>query len=442
MKNLREPLYWTIFITYEELLFSTLIFGKIPQTALWIIMLSMPFAITLNIITGILKRKANMVLTYLLSFGVCFIVGAQLVYYKIYEAIISFYSIANGGQVAEFITTILDVMKQNFVGLLLIFVPFIILIILHITKILGFERNSKKEALIKIISVLLIHIIGLICINTIQTEGIYSNKNLYYNIHVPKITTNRMGLYTSMKLDLARLIFGFEEQIEIPVSAIPEDAIKKEIKYNITDIDFDTLIAKEENETIKNMHEYFANQIPTEQNEYTGMFKGKNLVVFVAEGLSDVAIREDVTPNLYKLYKEGFQFDNFYTPLFPVSTADGEYMTDTSLIPKEGVWSIYKVRNNYMPYSYANVFEKIGYTSNSYHNHTATYYDRDQYLSAMGYDSYLAVGTGLEDRMNTKLWPNSDYEMIDVTVNDYINNEKFLTYYMTVSGHLNYTTNR
>ena len=59
------------------------------------------------------------------------------------------------------------------------------------------------------------------------------------------------------------------------------------------------------------MHEYFANQIPSEQNEYTGMFKGKNLVVFVAEGLSNVAIREDVTPNLYKLYNEGFQFDDF-----------------------------------------------------------------------------------------------------------------------------------
>ena len=61
------------------------------------------------------------------------------------------------------------------------------------------------------------------------------------------------------------------------------------------------------------------------------MLEGKNLVVFVAEGLSDIAIREDVTPNLYRLYKEGFQFENFYTPLFPVSTADGEYITDTSL---------------------------------------------------------------------------------------------------------------
>ena len=42
----------------------------------------------------------------------------------------------------------------------------------------------------------------------------------------------------------------------------------------------------------------------------------------------------------------------------------------------------------------------------------------------MGYNSYLAVGTGLEDRMDTSNWPNSDYEMVKTTVNDYINNEK------------------
>ena len=251
-----------------------------------------------------------------------------------------------------------------------------------------------------------------------------------------------MGIYTTMRLDLERLIFGFEEKVKIEVEALPTSVTEEKIKYNITNIDFDTAIAEETNETIKTMHEYFANQIPSEQNEYTGMFKGKNLIVFVAEGLSNVDIREDVTPNLYKLYQEGFQFDNFYTPLFPVSTADGEYMTDTSLIPKEGVWSIYRVKGHYIPYSYPNVFEPLGYSSNRYHNHTATYYHRDEYLETMGYNSYLAKGNGLEQRMNTKLWPNSDLEMIDVTVDDYINNDKFLAYYMTVSGHLNYTTNR
>lgn len=440
-KIIKELIYWLAFIIYEELVLSGLIFGAFPKTALMIILLSSPFAIFLSLLTSIFKRKVNVIISYVLTIGLCFVGGAQLVYYKIYEAILSFYSIVNGGQVTEFMTTILDEMAQNWLGLVLIFLPVIILIILHKTKVLKFKKDTKQNILIKMFSIVVVYGIGILCINTINTEGINSNKNLYYNLHVPKVTANRMGIFTAMKLDLERLILGFEENVSIEVNSLPEDAIKEETKYNITDIDFGNLIANETNENIKQMHEYFANQIPSEQNEYTGMFKGKNLVVFVAEGLSNVAIREDVTPNLYKLYNEGFQFDNFYTPLFPVSTADGEYITDTSLIPKEGVWSIYRVQNHYMPYSYANVFKSLGYSTNAYHDHTATYYHRDKYIKTMGYDSYLAVGTGLEDRMNTSLWPNSDYETIEVTTQDYINNDKFLAYYMTVSGHLNYTTN-
>lgn len=113
-------------------------------------------------------------------------------------------------------------------------------------------------------------------------------------------------------------------------------------------------------------------------------------------------------------------------------------MADTSLIPKECVWSIAEIRNNYMPYSYANIFKKLGYSTNAYHDHTSTYYERDKYMPAMGYDSFLAVGTGLEQRMDCNQWPNSDLEMIKVTTDDYIDNDKFLAYYMTVSGHLNY----
>ena len=277
----------------------------------------------------------------------------------------------------------------------------------------------------------------MICINFINAKDIYSNKNLYYNIHVPKITANRMGVITTMRLDLQRFIFGFEDELSIETSS--NKVVSKEKEYNKQNIDFENLIQEEKDETIKEMHTYFSKEIPTTKNEYTGMFKDKNLIVLVGESFSELAIDENLTPNLYKLYKEGFQFDNFYTPVFPVSTADGEYITDTSLIPKEGVWSFLEIDGNYMPYSYANVLEKLGYTSNAYHNHTATYYERNKYIDTMGYNSYLAVGTGLEKRMDTSKWPNSDYEMIEVTMDDYLGNDKFVAYYMTVSGHLNYT---
>lgn len=342
------------------------------------------------------------------------------------------------GQVTEFMDVILDMILRNWYGILLFIIPITALIILHKKKVLNFEKQNLKETLNKIGALIIIQVVAILCVNFINTKDIYSNKNLYYKTHVPKLTAKRMGFLTAMRLDLQRFIFGFEENLVIETSAenIEEN---KEKDYNITNIDFEKLIENEQDETIKEMHEYFKEQEATNKNEYTGMFEGKNLIVLVAESFSSLAIREDLTPNLYKLYKEGFQFDNFYTPVFPVSTADGEYITDTSLIPKEGVWSFKEIVGNYIPYSYANLFENLGYSSNAYHNHTATYYNRDKYIETMGYNSYLAVGTGLEDRMNTSRWPNSDYEMINVTTDDYINNDKFLAYYMTVSGHLNYT---
>lgn len=437
MKKLSLLFYYILFIIYEELTLSCLLFGTFPSNFWLIILFSVPIAVVLNILSSIFKPKVNKIITYVITIFIVILFGAQIVYYSMYESILSFYSIVNGGQVAEFMDVIFDMILRNWYGIVLFVLPIIPLIILHKKKIIDFERQSLKQSLIKVGTVILVQIIALLCVNFINTKDIYSNKNLYYNTHVPKLATKRMGFLTALRLDFQRFVFGFEEELSVNVST--ENSKDLDQEYNVTDIDFDKLIEEEQDEEVKEMHEYFKNQEPSKKNEYTGIFEGKNLIVLVGESFSSLAIREDLTPNLYKLYNEGFQFNNFYTPIFPVSTADGEYITDTSLIPKEGVWSFKEIVGNYMPYSYANLFEKLGYSSNAYHNHTATYYERDKYINTMGYNSYLAVGTGLEDRMDTSKWPNSDYEMIDVTMDDYINNEKFLAYYMTVSGHLNYT---
>ena len=59
---------------------------------------------------------------------------------------------------------------------------------------------------------------------------------------------------------------------------------------------------------------------------------------------------------------------------------------------------------------------------------------RDLSHPDLGY-VYKAVGNGLEI---TESWPESDLEMIDVTTGEYMNEEPFHAYYMTVSGHLEY----
>ena len=450
MKRINNFVLWMFFIIYEEIIFSISVFNSIKSSG-YIILLSAMFAVILHLLTSI-KRKVSIVLSYIFMIIIIGIFIAQFIYYNIYQAIISFYSATNAaGQILQFSTTILETAINKWYIMILFILPIIGLIILHKKDKVKFENVKLQQKLITIIIGLIAQIIALICIISTNTNEIYSSRNLYYNVNAPTISANKFGILTTMRLDLKRLLFGFEERNTLVTGEgtlvkqenIDREIGNKEIQFNSLDIDWNNLINNETNPNITSIYEYMSKQEPSKKNEYTGMFEGKNLIVFVAEAFTDLAIDENITPTLYKLYSEGFQFDNLYTPLFPVSTADGEYMTDTSLIPKEGTWSLEKVEKNYMPYSYANVFEKLGYSSQAYHNHTATYYNRHKYLKGMGYDLYLAKGNGLEKKMNLNNWPSSDLEMIDVTTSDYLKEweEKFLTYYMTVSGHLQYTPN-
>ena len=77
-----------------------------------------------------------------------------------------------------------------------------------------------------------------------------------------------------------------------------------------------------------------------------------------------------------------------------------------------------------------------------------SYYDRYRSHPNLGYDfKAIKLGKGLsEEEWGSQLftvetpdaWPGSDYEMMVGTIGEYINDERFHVYYMTVSGHMNY----
>ena len=161
------------------------------------------------------------------------------------------------------------------------------------------------------------------------------------------------------------------------------------------------------------------------------------MVWIVAEGFSTLAMDPERTPALWKLSHQGFVFDNFYTPLWGLSTSDGEYVTTTGLIPKSGVWSYSLSSENYMPFALGNQFRKEGYSTFAFHNYLYSYYDRDKSHPNMGYD-YYALGQGLELESGNS-FPPSDLEMMEKIVPMFINEDKFSVYCLTVSGHLTYT---
>lgn len=439
MKKLNILIYIFTFIAYEEIIFSMLTIHNVGNILLKTIFLIL---VTLIIDTFIKifkeKHRKTILTVFILSISVVYII--YYIYYQIFENVLSVYSIINGAQTIQFTNVIINNIILNWYGIILLIIPFIAHLVFFKNK-LKFNK-SNIDIIINIIVIIVIYLLSLLMIEvTSNPNEIYSNKNLYYNINNTNYNLNRFGLITTIRLDIQRTIINFKEKSLYTYEN--EEGEKKLInkeKYNVLDIDFQKLIENETNKEIIEIHEYLSKQEPTSKNEYTGIFKDKNLIVIVAESFSELAIREDLTPTLYKMNNQGFNFKNFYTPLFPVSTADGEYLTDTSLIPAEGTWSIEKVAGNYIPYSYPNALKSQGYKTYAYHNYDYNYYNRQEYFKTMGYDNYLAKGNGLEERMSFKEFPASDYEMIKSTVSDYINEDKFIAYYMTISGHIEYDT--
>ena len=264
--------------------------------------------------------------------------------------------------------------------------------------------------------------------------------------YVPVPSARRLGIVPAMALNAKYDVFGAGtqaagadlSQLEIQQASGQDaqtDAARlpgREYGENVMDIAFDL---EEEDAVLQDMNRYFSERQPTSKNEYTGMFEGKNLIYITAEGFSKFLIDEQRTPVLYRMAAEGFQFEHFYTPLWGVSTSDGEFAATTSLVPKSGTWSYTDIIGHEMPFAMGNLFRQRGAQTFGFHNHSYTYYNRDKSMPTMGY-TYYGQGHGLE---LTGQWPESDVEMMEQSVPMYAGEPAFHVYYMTVSGHLGYT---
>lgn len=424
-------------ILYLELIYHLFVFKTFEfKSILFITLFSLLTSLFIDLITSFFNKKLNKWLFIGINAFIYVLFLAQYINFKFYGNIISVYSVFHGGQVFGFFGAIWAVIKENIFRCLLLFIPVSLLFIFH-KKIKSESFNPKilwKKALVLLIT----FIITVLSLNLDTKKSIYTAKNLYYNHHYPNQMAQTFGILTTMRLDLERTISGFEEKT-IEVAETPDKEVNKnpKIEYNVADIDYDSLIKNETNEEIKNIHNYVKSSKPSEKNIYTGMFKEKNLIAIVAEAFSPIAVNKDLTPTLYKLVNSGFVFNNFYTPIYYVSTSDGEYVTLNSLLPKESVWSFSKSSKNYLPYAYGNIFKEMGYTTYAFHDGTYKYYNRHLSHPNMGY-TYKACGNGLEKSMKCKIWPQSDLEMINATYDYYKDSEHFMTYYMTISGHLQY----
>ena len=456
-------------LTLPAYLLASLLFLEVVlrlQTGLPILSIGLVYAtlfagviaLVVHLVASLVPGRSRDVVVGLCLAAVTVLYISQLIYYDIFTTFYTVFSATHAGQVTEFSGDILGKLGEHAGWLLLMAVPLLVFLVSRVRtrarpRVTWGHRAVAAGLLVAFFAV------AVAGINLGDREQ-NSAYDMYYREQHPVASVDRLGLVTTMRVDLQRNLLGFErEQPPPPVVAPPaqtsddgsadepadddapttsgegvEPTEPEALGHNALDIDFEQLADDADSDELRSMHQYFSQREPTAKNEHTGLFEGYNLVFVTAEAYSHLAVDPDVTPTLHTMTHEGFHFTDIYTPLWGVSTSDGEYVATTGLIPKSGVWSMQQSGDNSMPFAMGNQLRRLGYATYAFHNHTYDYYRRDVSHPNLGYD-YQGVGNGLEV---TQTWPSSDLEMIDVTTPEVLAEEPFHAYYMTVSGHLEY----
>lgn len=168
----------------------------------------------------------------------------------------------------------------------------------------------------------------------------------------------------------------------------------------------------------RTFRDFYANKDTTlEENEYTNIFKGKNVLFVHGESIQNFLIDLEVngieiTPNLNKIAHEGLYFSSFYPQISIGTSSDTEFTLSTGLLPS----SSGTVFVNYSNRSYETIqkkFKELGYYTFSMHANAANYWNRETMYKSLGYDKFYAkdsfvvpedvnspdlVGLGLSDK--------------------------------------------
>ena len=448
-------------IYYEELFLKLFCFHSLsPTGALFTFMFSLPAAAALGLLCGGVSPSRGRVLLPLCTLLLSLWLGAQAIYYRLFKTFLTIFSVTKMAMVAgAFGDMAAWEILVNWFPVLMMALPVALSVLLR-KRIVpdgpqtrGLRlRWAAMAAVIQMVSMGIVMLCG---------GGVLSLRYIYTQAAVPALETQYFGMITQTQLEIRRVLFGIQpdepdgdpdggQSSQPPGASGSASSDGTDLPggpdLHQMDIDFDALSAQTDNQDLQLMNQWFSQRQATPENQWTGAFAGKNLVWIVAEGFSSLAMDPQRTPTLWRLSHQGFVFEHFYTPLWGVSTSDGEYVTTTGLIPKSGVWSYSQSSANYMPFALGTQFKKLGYRTMAFHDYLYDYYDRSLSHPNMGYE-YVAMGQGLEpediipaeELAGENSFPPSDQMMMEKIVPMFVDEERFMVYCLTVSGHLNYT---
>jgi len=458
---LGRVLFFPVLFVYLELVFHLFMKTNLRYLPIYLLY-GIAAGLFFTALTMPWRRGVSRLLTKVLAALFTLVYVVEMICKQILQ---SYYPLSTLGTAAEnrltdYIDVIIPTVGRDIPIILVFFLPVILLLIFG-GRVLGFERFDIRFSGLMLAGALVFHLLGLGVVH-LPWKGDLTPKQLYRMDTNIDDQVEQLGLWNMLRLDVKHMLVPVRNELEDDFAGIgnlgegsgfssgdvsgvdPGPVV--DTSPNVMDVDLAKVASETSSEDVRWLANYFDSLTPTKKNEYTGMFKGYNVIQLVIEGFSGYVIDPELTPTLYKLTHEGFVFHNYYTPLHFTSTSNGECQTLLGLYPKNGNPITMKRTGELGTNCYFSLAQQLGregYEVLGYHgnydmygrlvSHTNLGYDWRQYQS----------GLNLEMGETKPLWPQRDSYVVEASVDDYINSDKpFHVYYLTISGHVPYSDNR
>ena len=344
------------------------------------LLMDIGIVLLLSAITFMLKEKNRKKYLITLTIALTAICIINSMYYTYYKSFASFSMLAT----SVFVVDVKDAVMENVIQLKdIIFTWQIIGLI-----VLLYEENKKKYkdfTFTKKLKIRKILIVSLVCCLTVILSSSLEDFSRLTKEWNKKGVVMNFGIYLYQANDL---IQSLKPQLNNILGH--DTALKNTREY------YEKYGYKEENK---------------QDNEYSNIFEGKNLIVIHAESLQTIAIdlefnSKEVTPNLNKLAHEGIYFSNFYSQVGVGTSSDAEFTFSTSLLPSSNG----TVFVNYYDREYITLqklLKEKGYYVASMHANDGEFWNREVMHKNMGYDKLYdkdyynideTIGLGLSDK--------------------------------------------
>lgn len=236
-----------------------------------------------------------------------------------------------------------------------------------------------------------------------------SNKKLFKNTLISGISFFVIFLFTLTPTDIGRFLKQWNREYIVMRYGI--------YTYQINDLvtslspKIHSMFGYDSNAKV--FREYYEeNKEEKKTNQYTDIFKGKNVIVIHAESFQQFTMNlsfnnKELTPNMNKLASEGIYFSNFYAQESVGTSSDSEFTFNTSLTPA----SSGTVAINYYDREYVTIPKLLktqGYYAFSMHGNNGTFWNRNLLHESFGYDYFYnytkdynideTIGLGLSDK--------------------------------------------